>query len=257
MQYYQNADAIIAAANRNVHVISEKPIATTLEDLERVREAVAQAGVRLTALLAMRLSPELRAVRRAVADGLIGEPVLASGQKSYKFGQSRPEFYKRRQSYGGSIPWVAIHAIDFIRFCTGVEYASVRALHANKVFSDYPECEDCGGLLFELSNGGQAVITFDYLRPDGAATHGDDRLRIAGSEGVVEVRLVEDMCQLVRHDGPPRELERPERRQFLVDFVSELRGKGKHIIGPEEAVRVTEVALRARQAADTGQTEML
>ncbi len=253
MQYYRNAEAIVAAAGRGIHVISEKPVATTLEDLDRVRQAVADNKVRLTALLAMRLLPEFLAARQAVLDGLIGQPVLAFGQKSYRFGQSRPDFYKRRETYGGSIPWVAIHAIDFIRFCTGLEYRSVQALHANKAHSDYPGCEDCGGLLFELSNGGQAVIIFDYLRPAAAATHGDDRLRIAGSEGVVEVRLADDLCQVVTHHTAARELDRPGGRQFLVDFISELRGRGSHIVGPDEAVRVTEIALKERQAADTGE----
>jgi len=253
MQYYRNAEAIVAAAGRGIHVISEKPVATTLEDLDRVRQVVADNKVRLTALLAMRLLPELLAARQAVLDGMIGEPVLAFGQKSYRFGQSRPEFYKRRETYGGSIPWVAIHAIDFIRFCTSLEYRSVRALHANKAHPDYPGCEDCGGLLFELSNGGQAVITFDYLRPAAAPTHGDDRLRIAGSEGVVEVRLADDFCRVTTQRGGPSDLDRPPGRQFVVDFISELSGLGRHIVGPDEAVRVTEIALKARQAADTGE----
>jgi predicted dehydrogenase len=255
MQYYRNAEATIAAASRGIPVLCEKPVATRLEDLERVRRAVETSGVRLTALFSMRLLPEFAAVRRAVGEGLIGEPILAFGQKSYRFG-TRPEFFRRRQTYGGTIAWVAIHAIDFVRYCSGLEYRSVRGLAANKAHPEYPGCEDCGGLLFEMSNGGQAVITFDYLRPGGAATHGDDRLRIAGSAGVAELRMAEGLCQVVTEDGA-RELERPAGRQFFVDFVAELRGQGRHVVGPDEAIRVTEVALRARDAADTGQTVRL
>lgn len=257
MQYWRNAEAVVEAAGRKIHVVCEKPVATRLEDLRRVEEAVAKGGVRLTALFSMRLLPVFLAARQAVGDGLIGEPALVAAQKSYRWGANRPEFYKRRETYGGTIPWVAIHAIDFVRFCSGLRYRSVRALQANKAHPDYPGCEDCGALLFELSNGGQAVISFDFLRPAAAPTHGDDRLRIAGTRGVIEVRCAEDLCQVITHEAGPRSLARPPGRQFFVDFVAELRGQGQHIVGADEAIRVTEIALLAREAADTGRTVAL
>jgi len=253
MRYYRIAEASIEAARRGCHVVCEKPVATDLADLQRVREAVEQSQVRLTTLLAIRFEPLFLAARRAVAEGMIGEPALAFGQKSYKFGSSRPEWYKQRKTYGGTIPWVAIHAIDFVRFVTGLEYTSVAGVQANKAHPDYPECEDCGALLFTLANGGQAVITFDYLRPQAAVTHGDDRLRVAGSEGVIEVRAAEDICQAITQNRPAVDLPRGEGINIFADFVKELRGEGRHLLGPDEPFRITEVALKAREAADTGQ----
>ncbi len=253
MKYYRNAEGCIAAAEQGCHVICEKPVATQLDDLERVREAVGRAGVRLTALFGMRFAGPFLAARRAVEGGLIGEPLLAFGQKSYKFG-TRPEWYKDRLTFGGTIPWVAIHAIDYVRFVTGLEYTSVTALQANKAHPDYPGLEDCGAILLGLSNGGQASITFDYLRPAQAGSHGDDRLRIAGSEGVVEVRLADGLCQAVTHAAPATPLPCDETADFWLDFAKELRGGPQHLIGPDEPFRVTEVALKARQAADRGVT---
>ncbi len=54
--------------------------------------------------------------RRAVEVGLVGEPILISSQKSYKYGAERPWFYKGRKTYGGTIPWAGIHALDFMRW---------------------------------------------------------------------------------------------------------------------------------------------
>lgn len=253
MRYHRIAEASIEAVRQGCHVVCEKPVATELADLQRVRDAVEQAKVRLTTLLAIRFEPLFLAARRAVAEGMIGEPALAFGQKSYKFGSSRPEWYKQRKTYGGTIPWVAIHAIDFVRFVTGLEYTSVAGVQANKVHPDYPECEDCGALLFKLSNGGQAAITFDYLRPATAVTHGDDRLRVAGSQGVIEVRAAEGICQAITQNRPAVELPRGGGIDFFADFLQELRGEGQHLIKPDEPFRITEVALKAREAADTGQ----
>jgi len=197
------------------------------------------------------LSPPFRAAHQVVASGNIGRPMLVTAQKSYKFG-SRPDFYRDRKTYGGTIPWVAIHAVDYARWCAGIEYTSVSGHHANLAHPDYPGCEDHGGLLFRLSNGGTALVNFDYLRPETSLTHGDDRLRIAGSKGVVEVRdgVVSLLCD--GHEPADVDAAGLARTSFLADFVAELRGEGAHIVGPDEAVSVTRICLLAREAADTG-----
>ena len=117
--YPMNAEATIAALERNIHVVTEKPVATTFDTLNKVEEARAGSSARLTTMFGMRFEPAFRAARKAVEDGRIGEPVLATGQKSYKFG-NRPEFFRNRDTYGGSILWVGIHAVDFVRWVSGL-----------------------------------------------------------------------------------------------------------------------------------------
>lgn len=257
--YAHNGRVNIDAVRRGCHVISEKPLAATMDELDRLRAERDKAKVRVTALLPMRLAPPFAAAHKAVKDGLIGEPVLISAQKSYRWGADRPWYFKLRKDYGGSIPWVAIHAIDFIRFVSGLDYASVTARQAVKVHKDYPECEDCGALLFDMANGGQTTLTFDFLRPGKAVSHGDDRLRVVGSKGIVEVRATDKpFCELVTNDDPPRQLPMPDsHRNVFVDFVAELRGQGHHFLTSEDPFRATEVALKARDAADAHRTVAL
>jgi predicted dehydrogenase len=96
------------------------------------------------------------------------------------------------------------------------------------------------------------MSNLDYLRPDSAPTHGDDRLRIAGSEGVLEVLGAEGRVLLITASGGSRELELPEEIDFFTDFMAELSGQGQHLISQEDAFRLTEVCLKARDAAETG-----
>lgn len=250
--YAHNGQVNIEAAGRGCHVISEKPLASTLDELETLRGARDRNKVRVTAMLAMRLQAGMTAAHKAVKAGSIGEPLLISAQKSYVWGGKRPWYFKHRRNYGGSIPWVAIHAIDFIRYVAGVDFASVTARQAVKVHKDYPECEDCGALLFDLDNGGQATLTFDYFRPSKAGSHGDDRLRVAGAEGVVEVRITDKtFCELITDQQGPTQLPlTDERRNIFVDFVDSIRGTGPHFLTAEDPFRATEVALKARDAAD-------
>lgn len=247
--YPMNTEASIEALSRNIHVVSEKPVATTLESLSKLEEAVASSEARMTAMFGMRYLPSIQAAKKAVSDGLIGTPVLATGQKSYKFG-TRPEFFRQRETYGGSMLWVAIHAVDFVRYVAGQEYTQVAALHSNLIKTDYPGCEDNGGILFRWANGGTAMVNLDYLRPSTAPTHGDDRLRVVGSEGVVEVTDSGEKAILIREGDEPRELPLEPAENLLVDLVRELRGEGTHIIAPNEATYVTRVCLLARESAD-------
>jgi len=252
LPYYRNAEASIAAARKGLHIVSEKPVATTLEDLAALKNAVAAAKVRLTSMMNMRCFPPYRAARKAVQDGLIGEPILLTSQKSYRFGAARPWFYRDLKTYGGTIPWAGIHSIDYMRWTSGRKYLRASAWHGNKDHPEYPGFQDHAGVLFKLDNGGTAMTNLDYLRPGTAPTHGDDRLRIAGSEGVLEVIGAENRVLLITAADAPRELELPETVDFFADFLAELAGEKEHLISQEDAFRLTEVCLKARNAADAG-----
>jgi len=113
--------------------------------------------------------------------------------------------------------------------------------------------EDNATVVLKLDNGGSASARLDYCRPPTAPTHGDDRLRVAGSEGVVESLAPEASVTLVTQDEEPHELALPEADNLFVDFVrSGVEGRESHIPA-EDCFRITEVVLKARQAAQTGE----
>ncbi|OPX22591.1 MAG: hypothetical protein B1H04_04795 [Planctomycetales bacterium 4484_123] len=253
MPFHRLAEASMAAVEHGCHVFSEKPLATTLEDLGRLRELAGRAGVEVVACLAMRGSPACLTIRRAVREGRIGRPIHAVAQKSYPFA-SRDEFYKHRRTYGGTIPWVAIHALDYIKFCMDQDYRRVAAIASNQAHPTHPGMEDQGGLIAELSGGGVAVVNFDYLRPWGSCRRpwGDNRLRIAGTEGILETKDCGRAVELMTPESTEMLPLEPERNLFA-DFVGALSGRGEGLITSEESFRITEVVLKAREAQDRGQ----
>lgn len=253
MPLYRNAEVSIEAARRGIHILSEKPLATTLTDLENLRKVIEKAGVRICAMFPMRTTPPFQAVRNVVLQGRIGRPILAFAQKSYPFGR-RDDFFRRRETYGGTLAWVAIHALEFVSYCVGRDYARAAAVQSNESLAGYPGCEDHGGILLEFRGGGHAIISFDYLRPkaDGSARrHGDDRLRIAGTEGIVEV-IEEGTRVILMTATDVQEIPLPPPRDLLGDFVASIQGGSRCIVTPEDSFRITEVALKARDAADAG-----
>jgi predicted dehydrogenase len=249
---FQNAQAAMAALEKGIHVLQEKPAALTLEELDKL-EGIFKAGkIRHSLLLNMRTMPTFQAAHRLVREGWIGEPVLISGQKSYRFGSSRPWYYKERRTYGGTIPWIGIHSIDLMRWISGLEIAAVAATQGNKAHPGYPGCEDHVAMLFRLKNGGTGFCNLDYLRPDSAPTHGDDRIRMAGSEGVLEVIENQGKVVLYSKKGALSEIALPPAQDMFVDFAAALRGEKEQMVPAIDGFSVSRICLKAREAADNG-----
>jgi len=252
LPYARNAYASAAAAEHGVHVMCEKPVAVNYADLDMLEAAAKKSGVRLSAMFTMRFAPTIFTLRNCVQAGSVGKVALASAQKSYKWGEERPWFYKQADIYGSTILWVAIHAIDFMRWSTGLEVKKVEAMHGNLAHPDYPGCQDYAVVNLQFEGGAAAGMTADYLRPSTAPTHGDDRLRVIGSAGVVEVKDLDTRVELITSAAKPVDLPLEQPPMMFADFVAELRGQGTHLIGPDEAVRVTRICIAATQSAREG-----
>lgn len=244
-----HAEQLIALAERNIDIITEKPLTTTLEDLDRVRAALAKSKSQLTMLLTMRHEAKYARLRELVQSGAIGEVAQITSQKSYRL-YDRPEWFKHRKRLGGTIPYIGIHAVDMMRWTSGLDYRWVAAVHSRIGKESIKETETQASILLELSNGGSATARLDYLRPELAPTHGDDRLRLAGGEGVIEVRQDRDKIMLVTVKKEPYLIDPGTTPNLFADWVKAVREGRKPRIPAEDCFYATEVVLKAREAAD-------
>ncbi len=244
-----HADQLIALAERNIHIVTEKPLATTLEDLERLRQALAKSKSRLTMLLTMRHEPKYMTMRRLVQEGAVGPVCQITSQKSYRF-EDRPEWQKSRQKLGGTIPYIGIHSLDLMRWVTGLDFTHVAAFHGNNGTPEFGETEDHASILLRCTNGASATARLDYLRPQTAPTHGDDRLRIAGGEGVLEAVGAESELILLTSKQAPQRISPEPTDNLFVDFARSLAENRPSRIPADDCFYVTELVLKARQAAD-------
>ncbi|RUL83787.1 Gfo/Idh/MocA family protein [Tautonia sociabilis] len=237
---------------RGLPVLAEKPLAMDLPTLERLIREAERTGAALVPMHTMRAVPELAAVRRAVRAGAIGEPLLSFSQKSYKWGASRPDWYRSRETFPGLAPWAGIHAFDWLYWILGDVFTEVSGREGASAHPDFPACASQAGFVFTMSNGGVSSVTLDYLRPEGAGSHGDERLRVAGTRGVVELSLAEGRLTLTTATDGPRPVPVRPQLDLFTRLLRSLRGEGPPPIEPIEAGRITEIALKAQQAAETG-----
>ena len=242
----------IEAAGTGCHLICEKPLALAHEGLSALAEAVRVNKVQCIAMLGARVNPVLAAAKRLVEEGVIGEVVLANARKSYKWG-TRPEWFGRRAVYGGTIGWVGIHGLDFIHTVTGQDFTQVAAMQSNKVHPERPDCEDNAVLAMKLANGGHATLSMDYLRPQAAATHGNDYLRVVGSKGVLEADMSNGRLIVTTQDCSEREVATGAAGPFYAEFYEHLlAGRKEPVADKRKAFYLTHVALCARDSADEG-----
>jgi predicted dehydrogenase len=114
------------------------------------------------------------------------------------------------------------------------------------------EFENNAAVAFRLDNGGTGTLRMDYLRPETAPTHGDDRLRIAGTRGVVEFQDPLGVT-LITADGKPTQVtDLPPEEHLFADFLESLYAGKKHVISFDEVFRVSEIVLKARDAVESG-----
>jgi predicted dehydrogenase len=239
--------------DRGLPVLAEKPLAMDLATLEALFHSASKSRVALVPMHTMRSLPALAAVRRAVRAGEIGEPMMCFSQKSYKWGNTRPDSFRSRQTFPGLAPWVGIHAFDWLHSIVGDVFTAVEGREGMRAHPGFPACGSHAAFVLTMANGGVASVTLDYLRPETAATHGDERVRIAGSLGVIETALVEKKVTLITAGRPLRTLRLVAQPDFFTQFARSLRGESPLPLALHEACRITEIALKAQQAADSGQ----
>ena len=249
----RNAEYILAALNRGMHVVSDKPIATTPEELGQIHDALRNSpNLHMMTEFTMRAAPIYMAARDAVRSGKVGDVALVTAQKSYRFGSSRPDYYRKRSSFPGTIMYVGCHVIDLAYWITGLKYtAAVAGLQGNIARREYGEFEDHAIIMLKMEKGVDVSMNMDYLRPATAPTHGDDRIRIAGSMGVIECR--DDKCVIITQDQPPTELASGGHAiEPGLEMVETLRGRGRGIYSTADSLYIAGVLIKARECADAG-----
>jgi predicted dehydrogenase len=140
---------------RGIHVLVEKPIASTVEEGEGIVAAARRAGVTLMIGHVERFNPAVEAIKEAVR----GEHILS-------IGITRVGPFPPRMSKVGVVIDLAVHDIDLIRWFTDSEIVEVQP----QVSSAVAEREDIALLQFRTANGVLAHINTNWLTPFKART---------------------------------------------------------------------------------------
>jgi len=238
-RYDMHAAIAMECLRRGKHVYCEKPLATKTRDLDELERTWRASGMALGGMFNLRYCGWFLALQTAIEDGEIGEIRLMHGQKSYRLGH-RPAFYGIHEQFGGLIPWVAIHAIDWI-LTLGGRCTDVTARQSRKYNAGNGDLEVSAVMQMTLENEVLATVSADYFRPLGSARHDDDRLRVTGTRGMLEALNGEVYLE----NGQPRRRLSvgPDLNPFAVFLDAIERGGAEELAC--RAIESTRVALKA------------
>jgi 1,5-anhydro-D-fructose reductase (1,5-anhydro-D-mannitol-forming) len=250
-----HAEQTIAAARAGKHVLSEKPIATTLHDAVRMRDACADAGVVLAVNHHLRGAATIRAMRELVEQGAIGDVVAGRVFHANLLPEDMRTWRLDRPEAGaGVILDLTVHDTDTVRFLLADEVAEVTAVTANQGMGEAAVEDAAMGVL--RMRGGQLVSFHDAFTVPHAGTgvevHGTTGSLIArdvmGPEPVGDVFL--------RRLDKVEPVDIPERwplyENAIRRFGAAVRGEGVPLASGEDGIASLAVALAALESARTG-----
>lgn len=203
-------------------------------------------------LLPMRYDPVYLALKQIVDSGEIGDVAQIGAQKSYK-GGSRAPWYTTHSSYGGTIPWIGIHMVDLMRWTSGREFTDVASFQTHIAYPELGDMENVTATLFRMDNGGAATLRMDYLRPESSPTHGDDRLRLAGTRGIAEYMAATGVTVMSEGRKPRVITQLPAQRWLFAEFLQSVYNGTPETLTLADIYRVNDIVLAARDAADRRQ----
>lgn len=139
-----HAPIAIAAARAGKHIIIEKPVCLTLEDLRAMRAAVRDAGVKTIVGFVLRWNPLLKIIRSSITQGRLGQIIFA--ETDYLHGLVGKPYTKAwhltRRTGGTSFLLGGCHAIDALRFLVGRPVVEVSAYSTTRTeVLEYPSTE--------------------------------------------------------------------------------------------------------------------
>ena len=177
-----HAEQGIAAIQRGLHVLVEKPIDITIDRADALIAAADAAGLKLGVFFQDRLHPAIVEMKKMVDGGTIGSPVMISGRVKW---HRPPEYYATSRwrgtlalDGGGALINQAIHTVDLVSWLFG-PVSRVYGATATRVHEI--EAEDTAAAVLEFASGAIGTLEATTSVYPGYAR----RVEVTGSEGTL------------------------------------------------------------------------
>ena len=189
----------IAALEAGKHVLCEKPIALDGAEAAEMFDVARRHGRLLVEAFMYRCHPITAAVRRAVAEGVIGDLRLVRTSFCYRTTKIAGNVRFDRRLGGGCLMDVGCYCVNFARLFAGAEPSSMSA-----AATFHPSGVD-DGIVAALAFPGGVLASFSC----NMAAQADNTAYLCGTEGFVEVPVpwkppVADAAYVVARGTPPK-----------------------------------------------------
>ncbi len=272
---YLHKDMCIKAAAAGKNVITEKPAAMTVAELDEMDKACKDAGVFFTSHQNRRWDKDMLIVKKAYDDNMLGN-IFTIESKLHSGNGYMHEWHLYKKYGGGMIYDWGVHLIDQILFM--MPDAKIKSVYADIKNVLHDEVDDYFKIILKMDNGVTAHIELStYIlkyqpRWLAAGDKGTMVINTFGCDGNIyrTGKMLEKLpSQIVETEaGPTRQFapvppggivteELPEVKTDWVDFYRNvddvLNGRAESKIKIPEVRRVLSVMEAAWKSSDTGE----
>lgn len=250
---HTHVDAVLSFLERGVNVFSEKPLATTLADHDRLIEADERSESLFYIGFNMRHSPLYRRLRDLIHDGAVGRlGMITAHEVRTPF---PPGHYYSREESGGSLLEKVCHDFDMFNWIIEADPVKVAAFGGQHVFSENTDVLDHATVIIRYDNGVKATLELCLHAPFGQSR--DRVYSVRGSDGIIRTpdesatwelftRNTHDRFTALDTSGGHGGADVSQMKSFLHC----LYGEEERSATPTDAKKAAAIALGAQTAID-------
>lgn len=177
-----HAEYTVRAARAGKHVLSEKPMATSVADCQKMIDACRTAGRKLMIAYRSQYEPMDRALAKMVREKKLGALKEFISVNSQNMGDPQHWRLKRALAGGGALPDVGLYCINAARFLSGEEPDEVIGnIWSTPGDARFREVEESCQFILRFPSGLMASCTTSY------AAHKSQTFRLNGTQAWAEM----------------------------------------------------------------------
>lgn len=250
--YGDRGKAVIQALEHGKHVLCDKPICTTMEELSAIRALAIEKGVTVGCLLDLKYMPCILPAKRLLESGLLGKihNISFTAQHCLNYGK-RPAWYFEEGMHGGTINDIAIHGIDILPYLTGHRLTMLDAARTWNAYAHaHPHFHDCAIFMGRTNGGAGVMADLSYAAPQQGTLPTYWRFEIWCEGGLVSLCAAEPTVTVYEKGAKAPLILSGEDHPFgmLDEFLHAVHNGGKEMTA--RVLSATETALRIQQQAD-------
>jgi len=246
---------VIEALSHGKHVISDKPLCISLDELEMIKKLSNEKKLCVGLMLDLRYSSFAQCAKTVIESGALGEinNIIFGGQHPLLYG-TRPTWYFEQGKHGGVINDIAIHGVDLIMYLTGLTFEKTLAARCWNAFAEKEkEFKDSAQFMCALNNGAGVIADVSYSAPDsiGFSCPFYWAFQLYGTKGMMAFGFNKSTVDLYINGKNEVEKISPEDSKLncLDDFLNHINGE-QCILTTKDVIEATEITLKIQNVAE-------
>lgn len=226
-------DVALAAFKKGRHVVSEKPLATTVEDAAEMVEAARRADRRLYYAEDWLFAPALNKALEIMEEGAIGDPLYIRARECHS-GSHSPFAQKIKYCGGGCMIHLGIHPVGFMLALKHGQWTELSAMTSgggdSNLIHKSMEGEDWSVCTIKFADGTSALLEANYVTMGGM----EDVIDFYGTKGLMHIDLTfSSAISCYSVPGPSYTVEKAEittgwskpavDEKFSLGYINEIR----------------------------------